>query len=169
MIQTRPTPFWNWWDSWWYWFICIHPKLSIDLSKGLNIKRAQGLTTNSWNLFYQNLTSLYTQHQYKPNHIWNCDEIRIQVGRQSRARVITKKGFHQVCIIIHKSRKWMAINCAVNVARGSTLGFYIFQGERIRTDYIMHFKPRTCMVVQAKHGKQVSYSKNFYHFWRGQS
>ncbi len=110
-------------DSWWYWFKCKHPELNICLAKGLNINKAQGLIVSSWNLFYQNLTSLYTHHQYKPNHIWNYDEIGIQIGRHLGVRIIAKKGFHQVYNTIPKSRKWLATNCTVNIARGSTLGF----------------------------------------------
>jgi len=33
---------------------------------------------------------------------------------------------------------------------GSIPRFYIFQGERIRGDYIVHCKLRTCMVVHTK-------------------
>jgi hypothetical protein len=32
----------------------------------------------------------------------------------------------------------------------SILGFYIFRGERIKDDYIMHYKPITCMAIQTK-------------------
>jgi len=67
--------------------------------------------------------------------------------RQSGARFIVKKGSHQVYNNILKSKKWQTINCVMNVARGSIPGFYIFWGERIKNDYIMHYKPRTCMVV----------------------
>ncbi len=52
--------------------------------------------------------------------------------------------------IILKSRKWLTINCVVNAAWGSIPGFYIFQGERIRDDYIMHYKLGTCMAFQTK-------------------
>ncbi len=102
---------------------------------------------NSYNLFYQNLTSLYTQHQYRPNHIWSYDEIRIQTRRQLGTKVIAKKGFHQVYNIIPKSREWLTINYVVNATGGSILGFYIFWGERIKGDNIMDYKPGTCMVI----------------------
>ncbi len=117
----------------------------LKLCHSLNISRTQSLTTNSYNLFYQNLTSLYTQHQYRPNRIWNCDETGIQARRQLGAKVIAKKGFLQMYNIIPKSKEWLTINYVVNVTRGSILGFYIFRGERIRGDYIMHCKLGTCM------------------------
>jgi hypothetical protein len=126
MIQTRPTPFRNGLlgDSWWYWF--KHRHLKLNHVEGLDISTAQGLTTSSCNLFYPKLTSLDTQHQYKLHHIWNCDEIGIKVGRQSGARIITKKGSHQVYNNIPKSREWLTINCAMNVTRRSIPWFYIF-------------------------------------------
>jgi hypothetical protein len=52
--------------------------------------------------------------------------------------------------IILKSREWLTINYAMNAARGSILGFYIFRGERINDDYIMHYKLGTFMAVQTK-------------------
>jgi hypothetical protein len=49
---------------------------------------------------------------------------------------------------ILKSRKWLTMNYVMNITGGSIrLGFYIFRGEKIRGDYIMHYKPITCMVV----------------------
>jgi hypothetical protein len=44
--------------SWWYWFKHTHPKLNICQVKGLDISRAQGLTIESCQNFYQNLTIL---------------------------------------------------------------------------------------------------------------
>jgi len=39
----------------------------------------------------------------------------------------------------------------MNAARGSILGFYIFQGEKIKDDYIVHYKPKThYMAIQTK-------------------
>ncbi len=82
--------------------------------------------------------------------IWNCDETRIQAGRQSGVKIIAKKKSHQVYNTIPKSKEWLTIKCVVNVIRGSIPWFYIFQGERIRGDYIMHCKPKTCMVIHIK-------------------
>jgi len=42
------------------------------------------------------------------------------------------------------------INYAMNAVGGSIQRFYIFRGERIKGDYILHYKPKTCMVVQTK-------------------
>jgi hypothetical protein len=50
--------------------------------------------------------------------------------------------------IIPKFKKWLTINCEVNVVRASILRCHIFQGEKIRNDYIMHCKLGTCMVIQ---------------------
>jgi len=83
------------------------------------MNKAQGLIANSCNLFYQNVTSLYTQHQYKLDHIWNYDETRIQARKQLGARVIAKKGSHQVHNTILKSRKWLTMNYAMNTIGGS--------------------------------------------------
>jgi hypothetical protein len=71
LTQTKPTPFKNGilGNSWWYWFQHQHPKLSIQLVKGLNVYKAEGLTSQSCDIFYQYLQTLYTQHKYNLDHI----------------------------------------------------------------------------------------------------
>jgi hypothetical protein len=62
LTQTKPTPFKNGIirNSWWYWFKHRHPKLNIQLAKGLDVYKSEGLTNQSCDIFYQNLQSLYT-------------------------------------------------------------------------------------------------------------
>ncbi len=152
ITQTRLTPFKDGVliDSWWCWFQNKHPNLTIKQVEGLNVNKTQGLITNSYNYFYNNLQNIYQQHNYKPNHIWNLDEIGIQVGKQVRARVLAIRGSHIIYNIIPQSRKWLIVNCVVNAIWIVLSGFYIFQGKMMRDDYIKHFKLGTCMVMQAK-------------------
>jgi hypothetical protein len=82
------------------------------------------------------MQSLYNKDNYFPNHIWNCDETSIEVGRQFGTQVFAKKGSQQVYSTILKSREWMTINCVINAVGGVPPNFYIFKGERIRKDYI---------------------------------
>jgi hypothetical protein len=109
---------------------------------------------------------LYTQHYYSPKHIWNFDEIQIQIGRQSRARVLTKKCSHQVYSTIPKSKEWLTINFAMNALEGLILRFYIFQGERIKDDYIKYYKFGTCMAVQTKAWMTSFLFKEFLSFFK---
>jgi hypothetical protein len=54
----------------------------------------------------------------------------------------------------------------MNATRGSILRFYIFQGERIRGDYIMHCKFETCMVVHTKTWMTSFLFKEFLSFFK---
>ncbi len=54
----------------------------------------------------------------------------------------------------------------MNVTGGSILGFYIFRGERIKGDYILHYKLRTCMVVQTKAWRTSFLFKEFLSFFK---
>jgi hypothetical protein len=54
----------------------------------------------------------------------------------------------------------------VNAAGRLIPRFYIFQGERIRDDYIKHCKFRTCMVVQTKAWMTSSLFKEFLSFFK---
>jgi hypothetical protein len=60
------------------------------------------------------------------------------------------------------------MNCVVNATKVSLPKFYIFMGERIKDDYIKQWKGRTCMGMERKAWMITFYSKNFYHYSRGQ-
>ncbi len=77
-------------NSWWYQFKCKHPKVSIQWVEGQEICITQGLTPNSCNYFYKKLQSMYSQHNYNSDHIWNSNEIGIQVGKQFRTKVLAR-------------------------------------------------------------------------------
>jgi hypothetical protein len=67
---------------------------------------------------------------------------------------------------IPKSKEWLIINCVVN-AIGTTLpGFYIFEGENVRDDYIQLYKPRTCMAMQSKAWMTTFLFKEFMFFFK---
>jgi hypothetical protein len=52
--------------------------------------------------------------------------------------------------IIPKSREWLTINYVVNAARTTLLGFYIFERERIKNDYVHLCKLGTYVAMQSK-------------------
>jgi hypothetical protein len=54
----------------------------------------------------------------------------------------------------------------VNATWGSIPGFYIFQGEIIRGDYIVHCKSETCMVVHTKTWMTSFLFKEFLSFFK---
>ncbi len=62
----------------------------------------KALTASACNAFYNNLQTLYDQHKYSPNHIWNLDQTCVQVGRQLGIRVLAKRGTNTIYNIIHK-------------------------------------------------------------------
>jgi len=61
--------------------------------------------------------------------------------------MLAKRGSQKVYITILKLRKWLTINCVVNVVRNILPGFYIFKKERIKDDYIKKCKLGSCMAM----------------------
>ncbi len=116
----------------------------------MEVCKAQGLTPNSYNTLYNNLQTLYIQHNYNLDHIWNSSETRIHASTQSRARVLAKKGSNTVYSTIPKFQEWLTMNYAINAARGVLFSFNIFRSKRLRDDYIKFYKPSTCMAMQKK-------------------
>jgi len=65
---------------------------------------------------------------------------------------------------IPKSRVWFTVNCVVNATEGSMLKFYLFRGERMKEDYIRHYKSKTCMTMQSKGWMMSFFFKEFLSF-----
>jgi hypothetical protein len=70
--------------------------LSIHQAKGLKVCKAQELTQQSCQTFYNNLQLLYNKKNYPTYHTWNNDEIKIQASKQARAKMLAKGGSQQV-------------------------------------------------------------------------
>ena len=79
--------------------------------------------------FYDTLSNAYQKHSYSPNHIWNCDETRLQAGKNCGMRVIAKRGSKNVHKILSKGREWITILCCENEVVVSIAGFYLFKGK----------------------------------------
>jgi hypothetical protein len=91
-----------------------------------------------------------TTTRYNHKLLIEFDETCIQVGRQSEAKVLARRGSNVVYNITPKSWKWLIINWAINATNVILLRFYTFIGERLRNDYIKLCKLKRCMVVQKK-------------------
>jgi hypothetical protein len=74
---------------------------------------------------------------------------------------LARKGSNIVYSTIPKSREWLNINYAVNVARGVLPSFYIFRSEKLEDDYIKFCKPNICMVMQKRAWMIASLFKEF--------
>jgi hypothetical protein len=58
----------------------------------LDARRARGLCLENVSIFYENLETML-QRGYEPNYVWNCDEFKVQAGRNGGGRVLAKKGY----------------------------------------------------------------------------
>ena len=132
LIQTRPMPFTNGIPraSWVKWFRQCHPYLVLRSSQGLEIARARAMCLESVSSFYDNLKFLYTQHNYAPDHIWNCDEMRAQVRCIGGDRVFACRGAQNVHTVMHNERGWLSVLSCINVSRRHIANFYIFKGKQ---------------------------------------
>jgi hypothetical protein len=76
MTQQRETPFTNDipGESWLRLFKNRHPEFTLRNSEALEVGRAKGLCPLNVASFYENLTYLYSEHNYGPDQIWNVDE-----------------------------------------------------------------------------------------------
>jgi len=99
-------------------------------AQALDKKRAQNLCPDSVESFYDNLQKLYNFHKYEANHVWNCDESGVQVGKVGGGYVIAQKDSKQVHQVTLDLREWLSVLSCIN-ARGEYLpNFYIFKGKR---------------------------------------
>ena len=90
ITKDRVTPFKNGipGDGWLRWFKHRHPDLTMRVSQALEASRANGLSKENVQSFYDNLNHLCTLHMYPPECVWNCDETGVQAGRNGGGIVI---------------------------------------------------------------------------------
>ena len=78
---------------------------------------------------YDTLSNAYKKHSYSMDHIWNCDETRLQGGKNGGMQVIDKRGSKNVPRIMPKCREWITNLCCVNVVSATIPGFNLFKGK----------------------------------------
>jgi hypothetical protein len=149
--QTRETP----WShngipgkSWLRNFKLRHPDLVSRKSQPLEMGRARGLCPTSVATLYSNLQELYSQNNYPPSHIWNCDESGVQAGRSGGATVLAKCGSKSVHTIEADQREHLSVLSCINAAGGKIPNFYIMKGTYFLKDYIQDCEPDAVMAMQ---------------------
>jgi hypothetical protein len=139
ICQDRPNPFNHGipGQGWLRWFKIRHPKLALRSFQGLEVNKAKNLCLENIASWFGNLQILYAKHSYLPDHIWNCNEIGAQAGRNGGGTLVfTKKGAKSVYSIIPNQQEWLSELSCVNAGRGYIPHFYIFSGKRMRRNYI---------------------------------
>jgi hypothetical protein len=132
------------------WFKQRHPELSLRVAQGLESGRAKGLSAENVASFYKNLESLYAEHEYSSDRIWNCDESGAQAGRNGGALVLAKRGSRAVHSTIPDQREWLSMLSCVNAAGSSIPNFYILRGKRFSRNYIERCESGSTMAMQSK-------------------
>jgi hypothetical protein len=138
MVQERANPFTNGipGKSWIYWFRRRHPHLVLRSSQGLEIARARGMCKENVDTFYHNLSELYAEHEYAPDHIWNSDETGAQAGKSGGGRVFAHRGAKNMHSVIPNEREWLSVLSCINAAGEKVPNFYIFKGMRMRRNFL---------------------------------
>jgi hypothetical protein len=133
LTQDRWTPFNDGipGSSWVKWFRRRHPNITLRSSQGLEIARARGLCPANVATLYGNLASLYAEHSYAPDHIWNSDETGAHAGRSGGGRVFARRGASNVHSIIPNERYWLSVLSCINANGEALPNFYIFKGKRM--------------------------------------
>ena len=136
--QTCSTPFTNGipWSSWVKWFRQRHLYLTLRSLQGLEIAHAHALCPENVSNFYNNLKFLYTQHNYAPDHIWNCDETGAQARLIGGSHVFAGRGARNVHTVIPNGKEWLFFLSYINVSRRHIPNFYIFKGKQIRHNFL---------------------------------
>jgi hypothetical protein len=96
--------------------------------QGLEVNRARNLCPTNVLSFYHNLQTLYVEHKYSANHIWNCDESGAQAGRNGGGTLVfARRGSKAVHSIIPSEREWLSVLTCVNAAEHYIPHFFHFQ------------------------------------------
>ncbi|XP_055704669.1 uncharacterized protein LOC129802685 isoform X1 [Phlebotomus papatasi] len=140
--------------SWFQSFMRRNPSLSIRHSAGLSISRAQNLTRESVNGFYDLLFNEIEKFnlQDKPENIWNCDESGLQLIN-STGEVVAKKGKKNVNQITTGERGETVTILACCSAEGRFLPpTMILKGKNMKAEFSDGLPPGSRVFMNPKSG-----------------
>jgi hypothetical protein len=101
--------------------------LYLRLSQELEEKWARNSFPQNVASLYRNIKILYVAHAYVPNHIWNCDKSRAQVGRNGGGKLIfATNGSRSVHYFILDRWKWLNVLSYVKCCRRIHTSFLYF-------------------------------------------
>ena len=164
MIQSRLTPFKQGilGNSWVKWFRVRNPHLVLRQPQSLDSKRARALCPSNVERFYTNLESLYSQHHYEAQSIWNIDESGIQANRNEHTKVFATRGTRNVQVVVPNEREHITILSAISANRGTVPNMYVFKDTRARKWYIGLCEEEAIIGMQKKGGWTTTF---FYNGW----
>ena len=125
-----------------------HLEIASRRSQGLEVARARSLCPATTETLYGNLETLYTTHNYPPDHIWNCDESGVQASRSGGATVLARRGSRSVHSIEPDQREHLSVLNYKNASGGYMPNFYILKGIYFREDYIANCEDGAVMGMQ---------------------
>ena len=125
-VQTREMP----WSAsglpgigWLRRFRSRHLEIASRCSQGLEVARACSLCPATAETLYGNLVTLYRTHNYPLDHIWNCDESRVQASRFGGATMLARRGSRFVHSIEPDQREHLSVLTYINAGGGHIPNF----------------------------------------------
>ena len=100
--------------------------------------------------FYENLETLYLEHNHIPNAIWNIDESGCQAFQSGLEKVFSKRGTRGVYKVISAEREWLSVLSAINANRKTIPNYYIFKCVRQIRNYVALCEPNAMIGMQKK-------------------
>ena len=132
MVETYKNPFRNGIPGagWLRWFRRRHLNLALPSTQGLEVNRARNLCLENVSSFYHNLQTLYAQHNYNSNHIWNCEKSGAHAGRIGGGTLVfARHGLKAVHNIIPDEKEWLSVLTCVNAVGEYIPHYFIFKGK----------------------------------------
>lgn len=135
---------------WFSSFMRRHPNLSVRKAQGISRARTEGMNREEVKSYFDLLTSILTENNLldKPNCIWNCDEIGVQLNNEP-GKVIAQKGSKDVHVVTSAEKGETVTIMACCNAEGQFLPpFCIFKGVYAKPQYIKDAPPGTVIKMR---------------------
>lgn len=122
--------------DWFAAFTKRHPSLSIRSPEPMSVPKASPCTTRHVEMFYSKLKEIMERHRFKPEDVWNVEEIGVTTAQRAD-RVVIRKALVPLGPVSSADRgPLVSVACVVSASGNTIPPYFVFPRVQFREHFL---------------------------------